>query len=307
MRNIPGRLVPVNGRSVYVEQSGGGEGWVVFEAGAGAGRTCWDPILPLLGDTAQLIAYDRAGRFRTGTSSERLSIDTMADDLVAMTEAVVPDGFVLVAHSMGGLVARRAAERLGSRLRGLLLVDPTPETSPIYDDWGERVAKTDRMLAWAQRFSRFRPVRGMLTASLHQGFSAETREAIRDEDATPVGMAQTRREMQAVAEAIPLMRVHPPELPQCPVIVLAASRPVKQQPHEIAVVASTQEHDRRYAESLPDGHFESVDSAHLMQAEQPQLIAAKIRELLPSADRTKPSGSSQVSRTDDDERREVQE
>ncbi|MCA2225036.1 alpha/beta fold hydrolase [Nonomuraea aurantiaca] len=42
----------------------------------------------------------------------------MAADLVAMTQAVVPGGFVLVAHSMGGLVARRAAEHLGSRLRG---------------------------------------------------------------------------------------------------------------------------------------------------------------------------------------------
>jgi pimeloyl-ACP methyl ester carboxylesterase len=289
MREIPGRLVPVNGRSVYVEQSGGGDDWVVFEAGAGAGRTCWDPLLPLLRDTARLVTYDRAGRVRAGASAQRLSVDSMADDLVAMTGSVVPGGFVLVAHSMGGLVARSAAERLGSRLRGLLLVDPTPETSPVYDDWGDRVAKTDRMLAWAQRFSRFRPVREVLTANLRQWFSADTRETIRDEDATPPGLAQTRREMRAVADAIPQLRLHPPALPHCPVIVLAASRPTKDAPHQIAVVASAQEHDRRYAESLPDGHFESVDSVHLMQAEQPQLIAAKIRELLRTADRTNES------------------
>ena len=38
-------------------------------------------------------------------------------------------------------------------------------------------------------------------------------------------------------------------------------------------------HQRRYADSLPDGRYEIVDSAHLLQAEQPQLLAARIRQL----------------------------
>ena len=280
MRDTPGRLLPVNGRSVYVEETGRGDDWVVLEAGAGAGRTCWDPVVPLLPDSARVIAYDRAGRVRTGGADDGLSIDTMADDLVALIEAIVPDRLVLVGHSMGGLVVRRACERLGSRLRGLLLVDPTLETSPTYDDWGERVAKTDRMLAWTQRLSRFAPARSLLTANLRQGFSPDTVATIRAEDATPAGTAQTRRELQSVAAAIPQFRLHPPALPRCPVIVLAASRPVKERPHEREVVAYTQEHAMLYAQSLPDGRFESVDSAHLMQAEQPQAIADSIRELL---------------------------
>src|SRR3954454_428174 len=104
---------------------------VVFEAGAGCGRTCWDLVLPLLPAQARLVAYDRVGFGRSGRTAGPLSIDDMAADLVAMVEAVVGDRFVLVAHSMGGLVARRAAESLAPRLRGLLLVDPTPETAPI--------------------------------------------------------------------------------------------------------------------------------------------------------------------------------
>lgn len=286
MRDTRGRLVPVNGRSAYVEESGHGDTTVVFEAGAGAGRTCWDPVLPLLADSAWLIAYDRAGRVRTGTSVVDLSIDSMADDLVALIEEVTPGPLILVGHSMGGLVVRRAAERLSPGLRGLLLIDPTPETSPIYDNWGERMAKADRMLAWAQRLSRFRPVRNLLTMNLRQGFAAETVEAIRDEDATPAGTAQTRREMQATIVAIEQFRQRPPAPPTCPVVLLAAARPTKQAPHQIAVVTAGQEHNRRYAESLPDGRFESVDSAHLMQAEQPQVIADRILELLQTADCT---------------------
>lgn len=285
MREVPGRLVRVNGRTVYVEQSGRGDDWVVFEAGAGAGRTCWDPVLPLLADTTRLVAYDRAGRARTEKITAQLSIDGMADDLVAMIEAVVPTKFVLVGHSMGGLIARRAAERLGGRLRGLLLIDPTPETAPTYDNWDTRVEKVDRMLAWAQRLSHIRPLRGLFIGNLRQGFSADTRRTILEEDTTPAGTSQTRKEMRAVADAIAQFRLRPPKPPQCPVIVLAAGRPTRERPHEIAFVASAQEHDRRYADSLPNGHFESVDSAHLMQAEQPQLIASRIRQLLQPAGR----------------------
>lgn len=284
VRDVPGRLEAVNGRSVYVEESGNGEDWVVFESGAGAGRTCWDPVLPLLPDTARLVAYDRAGRPRTEPVAEALSIDQMADDLVAMTELVVPRPFVLVAHSMGGLVARRAAERLGSRLRGLLLVDPTPETSPMYDDWDARVAKADRMMAVMQVLTHVRALRRLFAGNLRAGYSPDTCQAIVDEDFTPAGTAQTRKELQAVADGIRDVRRLPPAPPACPVIVLAAARPVRRKPHEIAFVASAQEHDRLYVQSLPDARFEAVDSAHLMQAERPQVIAASVRELLARAE-----------------------
>lgn len=101
------------------------------------------------------------------------------------------------------------------------------------------------------------------------------------EDCTPAGVAQTRKEVHAVADAIPQFRLRPPSLPQCPVIVLAAARPEKGRAPQNALA---QEHDRRYAESLPDGRYESAESAHLIQAEQPQLVATKVRELLKAAD-----------------------
>jgi len=56
---------------------------------------------------------------------------------------------------LGGLVARRAAEILAPRLTGLMLVDPTPETAPVYDDWDQTAKKIDRALAVAQILCRF--------------------------------------------------------------------------------------------------------------------------------------------------------
>lgn len=277
MREMPGRAVPVNGRHVYVEESGQGQDWVVFEAGQGCGRTCWDPVLPPLADRARLVAYDRAGRVLSGCAPRQLGVDDMAADLVAMTEAVVPGEFVLVAHSMGGLVARLAAERLGSRLRGLLLVDALPETSPVYDTWDQTTKKIDRMMAVVQTLTRFQPLARLFTGNVRRLFSADTYQTMLAEDFTPAGTSQTRKEIQAVAAAILQFRAQPPQLPKCPTIVLSAARAAKgrERPH-----AAIREHQRRYAGSLPDGRHEEVDSGHFIQAEQPRLVADRIGRLL---------------------------
>ncbi|MGI8333735.1 alpha/beta fold hydrolase [Actinomadura scrupuli] len=277
MRETPGRRVPVNGRHVYVEESGHGPDRVVFEAGAGCGRTCWDPVLPLLADRAQLVAYDRAGFGRSGRTTGPLSIDDMAADFVAMVEAVVPGRFVLVAHSMGALVARRAAESLAPRLRGLLLVDPTPETAPVYDTWDQTVTKVDRALAMAQPFIGFRPLARLFTRDIRHLFPDDTYRTMLAEDFTPAGIAQTRKEMKAVAAAIPAFRHRPPQTPKCPTIVLSATRPPKRRERQHAGIV---EHQSRLAAGLPDGRFEEADSAHLIQAERPQLIADRTRQLL---------------------------
>lgn len=279
MRNMPGQWMTVNGRAVYVELSGHGADWVVFEAGGGCGRTCWDAVLPPLADKARLLAYDRAGRGLSGCKVRQQSIDDMAADLVAMTERIVPGEFVLVAHSMGGLVARRAAGHLGSRLRGLLLIDALPESAPAYDTWDETTKRIDRMLALMQPLSYFRPLARLLSSHVRSLFSADTYQAMLTEDFTPSGVSQTRVEMQAVAAAIPQFRSHPPQLPKCPTIVLSAARAAQGRERQHAAIC---EHQHRYADSLPNGSYESVDSAHFIQAEQPQLIAARIQQLLVS-------------------------
>ncbi|MEV5559542.1 alpha/beta fold hydrolase [Nonomuraea wenchangensis] len=193
MREVPGRVVPVNGRYVYVEESGQGQDRVVFEAGGGCGRTCWDPVLPPLADKARLVTYDRAGRALSDGGTQLRGVDDMAADLVAMTEAVVPGEFVLVAHSMGGLVARRAAERLGSRLRGLLLVDPLPETSPVYDTWDQTTKKIDHMLAMTQTLSRIPPLSRLFSGNVRRLFSAGTYRTMLAEDFTPPGSPRPAR------------------------------------------------------------------------------------------------------------------
>ncbi len=264
-----GRAVVVNGRSVYVEESGKGPGWVVFEAGQGLGRTCWDAVVPLLASEARLVAYDRAGFGRSERVPAGLGIDDMAADLAALITTVAPEPVVLVAHSMGGLVARCALADL--RLRGLLLLDPTPETAPVYDTFDKTAARVDRSLAIAQVLVRFRPLARLLSRNVQRVFTADTYATMLAEDFVPAGIAQTRNEIKAVAAAIPQFRTDPPTPPACPTILLSASR------DDLA------EHQRRWVSGLPDGQFEHVDSGHFIQAEQPTLVADRIGRLLEGA------------------------
>jgi pimeloyl-ACP methyl ester carboxylesterase len=280
-RSVPGRRIPVDGRAVYTEDRGDGPAWIVFEAGAGCGRTFWDLVVPVLEDRAHCVAYDRAGRALSGRSDDQLTVDGMAADLVSMVDEVVPGRFVLVAHSLGGLVARRAAERLGDRLQGLLLVDPLPETSPTYDTWDQTAVKVDRALAFTQQLVRVRPLARLFTRSLKNAYPEDTYRTMLAEDYTPDGTAQTRNEMRAVAAAIPEFRGAAPALPGCPTIVVSAGRPEKGRERQNALA---REHQRRYTESLPDGRSITADSRHLIPAERPELVADLARQLLDGTD-----------------------
>jgi pimeloyl-ACP methyl ester carboxylesterase len=284
MRQVTGRHVPVNGRSVYVEESGRGADWVVFEAGSGEGRTCWDAVVPQLTDRARLVAYDRAGFGRSGRTRQQSGIDDMAADLCALVEAVVPESapLVLVAHSMGGLVTRRAAESLGPRLGGLLLLDPTPESAPTYDTFDRTARQVDRSLAVGQALIWFRPLARLSTGNIRRVFHKDTYATMLAEDFTPAGIAQTRKEFKAVAAAIHQFRAQPPVPPACPTILLSASRPLRRGGNQQLLA----EHQRQWVQTLSDGRFEQVDSRHFIQAEQPGIVADRVRELLDRASRT---------------------
>jgi pimeloyl-ACP methyl ester carboxylesterase len=275
MRDTPGRRLMVNGCEIYLEESGSGATCVVFESGNGAGRTLWDPVVPLLSDVARTVAYDRAGRGRSPRVDPPQSLDDMAATLAALVKALAPGRLILVGHSMGGLIVRRAAEELIPGPAGLVLVDPTPEAAPLYDDWTAAAASTDRILAVHQAAAHCRPLIRRLTRSYGRRFSPGTYESMLAEDFTPAGAAQTRRETKAFAAGVREFRTRPPQPPQGGVIVISATRASRLQARNHATI---REYQRRYAEQA-GAQFEDADSEHIVPAEQPEQVAAAVRRL----------------------------
>ena len=272
----------MGGHRIYVEESGRGPVSVVFEAGLGFGRTSWDPVVPLLRDAARVVAYDRVGHGRSDPGDGQTTVPAMAATLCRVVEATAPGRLVLVAHSMGGLIARQAAPSLASRLDGLVLVDPTPETAATFDDVGRLTRQQDRLYRILQFLSSVPPARGAVasagTRSFRRVFSPATYDTIVAEDIRPSAFAQMRREAAARAQAVIDFRREGPRPPRCQVVLLSADRAPA---GGARYLADIQEHQRRYVGTLDHGRYELVDGGHILPAEQPELVAARIRELLP--------------------------
>jgi len=131
----PGTLVAIGGHKLHIRCVGPADATptVILEAGGGAFSTTWARVQDLLPSTVRSCAYDRAG---SGWSEPGPGPRTMKQEvfeLHALLEAAKVRGpFVLVGHSIGGLLVRLYADRYGSDVVGVVLVDPAHESAVLY-------------------------------------------------------------------------------------------------------------------------------------------------------------------------------
>lgn len=118
--------VTIAGGSVEVDDHGQGTA-VLLVHGFPLSSEIWGPIRPSLSAEARSVTPDLLGFGRSDKPVRTLSIDDLADDVIAVADALGIEQFVLGGHSMGGYVALSVAERWRERLLGLALVDTRAE------------------------------------------------------------------------------------------------------------------------------------------------------------------------------------
>jgi pimeloyl-ACP methyl ester carboxylesterase len=101
---------------------------VLFGHGTMMDRTMFADQLAGLSDGYRVVAFDH--RARTASWEGPYTLDDLADDVVALLDALGLERCVLAGMSMGGFMALRFALRHQSRLDGLVLVD-TLAAAPI--------------------------------------------------------------------------------------------------------------------------------------------------------------------------------
>jgi pimeloyl-ACP methyl ester carboxylesterase len=123
-----GRLVDIGGRRLYLECQGTGTPVAVFVAGLGdSGETAWRKVSGELARSTRACTYDRAGLGRSDPGPTRTSYQRAANDLHALLGAGPVQGpYLLVGHSLGGLLARLYVHDHPAEVAGLVLVDGTP-------------------------------------------------------------------------------------------------------------------------------------------------------------------------------------
>jgi pimeloyl-ACP methyl ester carboxylesterase len=143
---INGELIDIGGRSLYLVRGGAGEPTVILESGFGNSGQIWEPIAlpPDSGKTAVLpgvaafttvYAYDRPGTILDAdhrSRSDPVPMPRTAVDLVAELHALldaadIPGPYVLVGHSLGGIIVRLYAATYPEDVVGMVLVDAADE------------------------------------------------------------------------------------------------------------------------------------------------------------------------------------
>jgi pimeloyl-ACP methyl ester carboxylesterase len=120
----------INGVTVQYKLLGTGNITVVFEAGMGEGMDNWGTIPESVSKFARVLCYNRPGINGAPLStSELATIPVMANRLDQLIQQVCKssDSIILVAHSMGGYIARYQVNKHPKNVMALVLVDPSSE------------------------------------------------------------------------------------------------------------------------------------------------------------------------------------
>ena len=118
------QLVDVGGYRLALRRAGVGRPPVVLEAGMGQGASSWEALLEAVAAFTQVVAYDRAGVGASEAAPTPRSGPEVVRDLQALLRAVqIPGPYVLVGHSLGGLLVRVYTQQYPDEVAGLVLLD----------------------------------------------------------------------------------------------------------------------------------------------------------------------------------------
>ncbi|WP_019588674.1 alpha/beta fold hydrolase [Deinococcus apachensis] len=120
-------ITTADGTRIYYKDWGAGPP-VVFSHGWPLSADAWDAQMMFLGQLGyRVIAHDRRGHGRSDQTWDGNDLDTYADDLAALMNALNLEGAVLVGHSTGGGEVTRYIGRHGTaRLAKAVLVSAIP-------------------------------------------------------------------------------------------------------------------------------------------------------------------------------------
>lgn len=142
---IEGRMVDLGGKSLFHVSVGEGTPIIVLHGGLGLDHTYFRPVLDEWAAFAELHYYDHEGNGRSSAPEDygTITLDTMAEDVFAMADALGLEEFVLFGHSYGGFIAQVAAQKQPGRLKGLILSNTSPRLGydVVFPDWAPAEAQ----------------------------------------------------------------------------------------------------------------------------------------------------------------------
>ena len=106
---------------------------LILSSGLGGSASYWAPNLPAFAEHFRVIAYDHRGTGRSDrVLPDTVSVDDLADDILALMDALGIERAHLVGHAAGGVAGLALAHRAEARLSKLVVVNGWAKADPHF-------------------------------------------------------------------------------------------------------------------------------------------------------------------------------
>jgi pimeloyl-ACP methyl ester carboxylesterase len=281
-----------DGRELFAVRRGRGAPTVVFEAGMCSSHHAWGAVFPAIAEITEAVAYDRSGLGRSPADPSPRSLARLVDDFNDLLDHLERSGsgpFVLVGHSWGGPIVRRAAGASPARIAGLVLVDQTDEGCRAYFTQAN-VRQTTWTVRLTPLLARLRITR-LMVRRLAKRLPDEAAARMRAEDGT-VAAAHTM--CAELTDAIgDLQRLHddPPAVPDVPITLISGAIPstFEKKRREMLITA----HRVRARSARQGRHVVAHQSGHMVPFTEPGVVIDEIVRIIATA-RERATGRGEV-------------
>jgi 3-oxoadipate enol-lactonase len=256
-------FIELGGVGLRYELSGKGDRTLVLVHEMGGSLESWDDVAPRFAESRRVLRYDTRGAGMSQKVRGQLGIDTMADDIAALLDALGIAGKVALAGiAVGGAIALHFAARYPERTSAVAVGSPATGVAP------------DRRAAALERVAKIETA-GMAFAvadSMLNGYAPELRGDIKRFERyrarwlgnDPASYAAIWRMLAGMDMEGELTKL------RSPVLVIGGSLDRVRPPALAKAVAN----------AIPGARYIEVPTGHYMAVQTPDLIANCIDEFL---------------------------
>lgn len=285
-----GELVEVGDHQLHIVSKGSGSPTVVFESGLdAAGSLAWSAIHDSIAQFTQAVAYDRAGVLWSERGKGPKTGAQIGEELYTLLKKSGHEGpYILVGHSLAGIILRPFLDAHREELAGLVLVDAShPQQIDRFPEAANKMMKTPP--TWLIKLaSRVGIIRLFMGGAQLPGTQPSDSCNIITSARMPLSMQGVMDEMSQL-EVLAKEGQQAGKLDSLPLIVLTAVNPdrYKQFPDTLLGKQINEiwgELQRDHLTLSTNSEQVLADkSFHYIQLEQPELVIAAIRKLVEKA------------------------
>lgn len=290
----PGQMIDIGGHRLHLYCLGIGSPTVLLEATAPGWSLYWSNVQPQLARTTRVCAYDRAGLGWSERGPLPRTGLRMAKELHRLLErAGIRGPYILVGHSLGGLVARLYQHDYPQDVVGMVLVDAGHELEMrqaefrLFANAGKSMLPAIRALTMVgitrlmASYDRLPP----LLMEQEEKVSAELRPMLRAGWLRTGYYSTLTNESDGLIETLEQVR-RSGSLGNLPLVVITATGPIwwPEMPSEVNPVKfkkmwlELQQHLTTL--STNSRQVFADQSSHFIPFDQPELVSNAVRELV---------------------------